>query len=95
MQKWLKRIGADINTPGAFHIDHIIPNSLGGVDHPRNYFLLCGSINSSFNKWFTNEKVCYIGTKVCRSAQNFMKWSKKEAAQRVNYHKYNPIDGYF
>ncbi len=30
----------------SFHIDHIVPRSKGGTDHPDNLQLLCGACNS-------------------------------------------------
>ncbi|EKX52343.1 hypothetical protein GUITHDRAFT_134028 [Guillardia theta CCMP2712] len=36
-------------------IDHIIPRSLGGHDHPYNYYIMPKSMNQKFNKWMTKE----------------------------------------
>jgi len=34
-------------------IDHIVPRSLGGHDHPYNYYIMPTSMNKKFNKWMT------------------------------------------
>jgi hypothetical protein len=41
--------GADagIGHPRLFHVDHLVPRSLGGPDHLANYVPACGSCNSS------------------------------------------------
>eukprot|EP00808_Paulinella_micropora_P014578 g50701.t1 len=45
-----------------FHIDHIIPDSLGGADHPRNYALMPEIFNQRFASWWMPAKAQYIST---------------------------------
>jgi 5-methylcytosine-specific restriction endonuclease McrA len=78
-------------TNGNFNIDHIIPHSLGGTNYPYNYFILCGSINKSFNAWYTHEKVAYIGLPVVKRAKNFAGWVKRETQKKVDFSGYDPI----
>jgi hypothetical protein len=42
-------------------IDHIVPVSFGGYDHPRNYILMTQSVNSSYQDKNLDEKVALIG----------------------------------
>jgi len=44
-----------------FHIDHIIPESANGPDHPRNYALMPATFNSAFSSWWMPAKSQYIG----------------------------------
>ena len=90
MQRWLRSIDLDIND-ATFQVDHIIPQSMGGVDHPYNYFLLCGSINQSFRHWYTTEKEVFMGQIVCRSARKFMQYVAREAKYHVNFNMFDPI----
>lgn len=49
-------------------IDHIVPRSLGGADHPDNYQVLPASVNRSIgNTW--NEQKCFaVGSERCSKA---------------------------
>ena len=42
-------------------IDHIIPQSFGGYDHPRNYIIMTKSLNSSYKDTSLDEKLSLIG----------------------------------
>jgi hypothetical protein len=44
-----------------YSLDHIIPSSRGGKDHPTNYFLMPRHVNNYFGNSWTAEKVAYIG----------------------------------
>lgn len=59
-------------------IDHILPNSVGGQNHPYNYVLLPKRLNSSFNGWWTAQKQVYIGKKTAKTAKNFFIWVREE-----------------
>jgi len=44
--------------PSAFHVEHMTPISRGGVTHPRNICLSCGSCNSRKNDRTAEEFLC-------------------------------------
>lgn len=52
----------------SMHIDHIIPRSKGGADHPSNYYSLCGTINSPFGNTFSLSKCFLVGADACAQA---------------------------
>ncbi len=62
-------------------IDHILPNSVGGQNHPYNYVLLPKRLNGSFNGWWTAQKQVYIGKKTARTAKNFFIWVREEGSR--------------
>ena len=59
-------------------IDHILPRSVGGQDHPFNYFVLPKRLNGSLNGWWTPQKQVLLGREVSRTAKNFFIWVKEE-----------------
>jgi hypothetical protein len=61
-----------------FDIDHILPKSVGGQDHPFNFVLLPKKLNSSLSGWWTAEKQAYIGRATARTAKNFFVWVREE-----------------
>lgn len=46
-QTYRKQLGAQGIDLDGLHVDHIIPRSLGGADHPANYQLLPSNLNQS------------------------------------------------
>lgn len=83
MQRWLSSIDADLDS-GDFNVDHIIPKFWGGIDHPRNYFLLCGSLNKSLGEWITKEKMAFIGKKNRAAASKFAKFMTAQTLRHVD-----------
>eukprot|EP00808_Paulinella_micropora_P002492 g41697.t1 len=69
-----------------FHIDHIIPDSLGGADHPRNYALMPEIFNQRFSSWWMPAKAQYIGHTAARSAIIFAKYIKKKYTREITLH---------
>ena len=59
-------------------IDHILPATIGGQDHPYNYFILPKPLNGSFNCWWTCHKQEFMGRDNVRTAKNFFKWVKEQ-----------------
>ena len=49
-------------------VDHIVPRSLGGLDHPLNYQLLDASTNRSLGAAFGAEKCQMVGLALCAAA---------------------------
>ncbi|MFO0710895.1 MAG: HNH endonuclease signature motif containing protein [Sandaracinus sp.] len=49
-------------------VDHIVPRSLGGPDHPLNYQLLDASTNRSLGAAFGAEKCQMVGLGLCAAA---------------------------
>ena len=54
---------AGVNLVGK-DIDHIIPKSLGGADHPSNYQVLDSSLNRSLGATWNREK-CQMVSSQC------------------------------
>lgn len=60
-------------------IDHILPRSIGGVDHPLNYFILPTEINRRWSGWWTREKRAYMGQSNFEKFSHFVLWTRKQA----------------
>lgn len=56
------------------HLDHIIPQSLGGPDHPSNLVLMEASRNRYFGANLTAEKVQEVGLQTMLDATEFYLW---------------------
>jgi hypothetical protein len=82
MTEALAELRLDLN--GQVQVDHTLPNSFGGPDHPYNYFLLPARVNSSFNKYLTPEKLAWIGRPVTQEAMNFLQYMKAEAQDKLD-----------
>lgn len=63
-----------------YSIDHIIPKSRGGKDHPENYFLMPRRAKMYFGNSWTAEKVAYIGLEAALAARPSATASEAEAA---------------
>jgi hypothetical protein len=59
-------IAAGVNLVG-MDIDHIVPRSLGGADHPSNYQVLDSSLNRSLGATWNREK-CEMAGSQCADA---------------------------
>ena len=64
-------------------IDHILPASLGGIDHPRNYIFVSGTLNTSWSNGCLEEKFHILGSKA-RTFFNFLKQAKAHFAAQMN-----------
>lgn len=74
---------------GECEIDHILPRSLGGVDHPYNYYILPRDINRDWSGWWTREKRSYMGKTNYKKFQHFVLWTTSEAElRRVDYNDF-------
>lgn len=49
-------------------VDHIVPRSLGGADHPDNYQLLPASVNRSLGNTWNEDKCLSVGGERCARA---------------------------
>ena len=49
-------------------IDHIVPRSLGGADHPSNYQVLDSSVNRSLGNAWNEAKCAAVGAERCAKA---------------------------
>lgn len=60
-------------------IDHILPRSIGGADHPFNYFILPKEVNQRWSGWWTKEKRAYMGKDNFEKFSHFILWTRREA----------------
>jgi hypothetical protein len=78
-------------------IDHIVPQSMGGLDHPRNYLIVGKRINSH---WWANvdEKAAVIGRSAMVKVHNFHKDYVNDPRVRATRAEYfrnlAPLPGY-
>lgn len=56
--------------PDGFHVDHVIPEAMGGPTHYFNAYLMPSSHNSHFRDWWTREKREYVGDYAVRAARS-------------------------
>lgn len=52
-------------------IDHILPRSVGGIDHPYNYYILPKKLNKRWSGWWTAHKLTYMGAANTKCAKDF------------------------
>jgi hypothetical protein len=64
-RKTLKGLGVDLT---GLDVDHVVPKSLGGADHPGNYILTSSHLNRSQGNDFGPEKCERVGMGVCKLA---------------------------
>lgn len=60
-----------------YSLDHIIPVSRGGKNHPDNYFIMLPWVNNYFGNSWTAEKVAYIGLSAAVGAGR-LRWQDLE-----------------
>jgi len=66
--KFRRQLRAEgVNLDGV-DVDHIVPRSLGGADHPSNYQLLESSLNRSLGATWNADKCAAAGVKICATA---------------------------
>ena len=96
-QVWLSQLSAEITHPkypeglqltlqhNLLQVDHIIPQALGGIDHPSNYTLMYQPINAWFGGFFSREKQHYVGKdivdQVKAAHQQLWKPGEKQASK--------------
>lgn len=75
-------LGAHLALEG-LEVDHIIPKSVGGWDHPRNYCLVPMDLNRAwYNNW-NAEKRAALGPTTIQSACSFAKWTTAQGEKHL------------
>lgn len=64
-RRTLRADGVDLD---GLDVDHIVPRSLGGADHPSNYQLLNSSLNRSLGATWNADKCAAAGVRICEVA---------------------------
>jgi hypothetical protein len=57
----LEAMGIDPEDFGRYDIDHIIPKSLAGQNHPANYVVMLRCANQHFGWCISSKKLWYVG----------------------------------
>ena len=71
-------------------IDHILPRSVGGVDHPYNYYILPKKLNKRWSGWWTAHKLTYMGSANAKAAKTFFLWVRDEGKRLgVDYNTFD------
>jgi hypothetical protein len=78
------RPGYIIKPHWSVSIDHIVPDSLGGIDHPRNYMFVSSAINTSWTNASLEEKFHIMGRTKARHLCEFLKRAKAHFASQMN-----------
>ena len=77
-------------TLGDCDIDHVLPRSVGGVNHPYNYYILPKRLNRRWSGWWTAHKMTYMGAANVKVAKNFFLWVREEGERlRIDYNAYD------
>ena len=64
-------------------VDHIIPKSVGGWDHPRNYCLVPIHLNRAWANNWTSDKRAMLGPTITQSACGFARWATAQAERNL------------
>ena len=56
-----------------FDVDHVVPQSWGGIHHPRNYVIMHRSMNRSFGSQPPDYKMAYLGADSAHSRSTLRK----------------------
>lgn len=86
VRRWLGESGLDL---GGYEIDHIVPRSLGGIDHPHNYAIVPRNLNRQWRGDWTADKRAELGRDTVRQALDFAQWSAAQST--VPYHAFVPF----
>ena len=78
-----------------YAIDHIIPDVMGGVSYPHNYFLMSKEANAYFGAFFSLEKRQYLGMATWTSATAFATWCAQKARATIPFGAYDPVSDHF
>ena len=62
--------------PDGFHVDHVVPDHLGGPSHVCNAHLMPASANSHFGDRFDAEKRAFVGPLQVGHALRVMRWMR-------------------
>ena len=62
-----------------YEVDHIVPRSLGGADHPHNYALVTQRLNRQWAGDWTADKRHELGPCAVRQALDFAQWSAAQS----------------
>ena len=72
-------------------IDHIVSDSIGGISHPYNFFLLPRVLNNAFSGWATLEKRRCVGTAAWGRALDLQRWYSLKARALVDLSVFDPV----
>ena len=78
-----------------FAVDHIISDSVGGVSHPFNFFLLPRVLNNRFSGWATLEKRRCVGMAAWGKALDLQRWYSLKAKGIVNLSQFDPVTDHY
>ena len=85
----LREAGLD---PLGVHLDHIIPDAIGGLSCVFNCCFMPSSANSHFGKYYSVEKCAYLGRQVCAHAEAFAQWHSARSSSNLT--SYSPTGVY-
>jgi len=72
-------------------IDHIVSDSIGGISHPYNFFLLPRVLNNAFSGWATLEKRRCVGMAAWGKALDLQRWYCLKSKALVNLSQFDPV----
>ena len=72
-------------------VDHIISDSIGGISHPYNFFMLPRVLNNSFSGWATLQKRQCVGMAAWSKAVDLQRWYSLKAKGLVNLSQFDPV----
>ena len=77
-------------TLAEFEVDHILPDSFGGLNHPYNYFLISkqGGLNQHLSHYFSHEKAALVGKATISKVKFFMRWVRAGISAQLNLSDY-------
>ena len=78
-----------------YAVDHIISASIGGIDHPYNYFLLPRVLNNAFSGWATIEKKRLVGKEAWGKALDLQRWFSLKAKTKVDLSQFDPVTDHY
>ena len=77
--------------PLSVHLDHVVPDNLGGVSCLFNCVFMPGSANSHFGCFFTPEKHAFVGKAVVAHACAFARWHTSHASARLGNYSHTGV----
>ena len=76
VRRWLQDTGVPLQ---GYEVDHIVPRSLGGIDHPHNYAVVERELNRRWSANWSCEKRQHLGPHVVAQALRFAQWSTAQS----------------
>lgn len=76
VRHWLCEEGLDLQE---YEIDHIVPRSVGGVDHPHNYAVVPRHLNRQWAGNWHAAKRSALGPATVQQALDFAQWSAAQS----------------